>query len=90
MDNMALVEIYTKAYCPYCVRAKALLAGKKIAFREYAIDAEPTLRDEMITRANGGYTVPQIFINQRHIGGCDDIMALEQQNNLDKLLAQDS
>lgn len=87
---MALVEIYTKAYCPFCVRAKALLESKNISFSEYAIDAQPSLRDEMISRANGGYTVPQIFINQRHIGGCDDLMALERQNNLDKLLAQQS
>lgn len=87
---MALVELYTKAYCPYCVRAKALLARKNIEFREYAIDAEPALRNEMIERANGGYTVPQIFINLRHIGGCDDMIALEQQQHLDKLLAEES
>lgn len=87
---MAFVEIYTKAYCPYCVRAKSLLASKNIEFKEYPVDREPALRDEMITRANGGYTVPQIFINQKHIGGCDDMMALEQQQSLDKLLAQSS
>jgi len=82
---MAKVEIYTKAYCPYCSRAKALLEHKDVAFVEYKIDAQPELREEMIARANGGYTVPQIFINENHIGGCDDMMALERQGKLDPL-----
>lgn len=85
----ANVEIYTKAYCPFCVRAKALLAEKQVEMTEYAVDAQPELRDEMIRRANGGWTVPQIFINNQHIGGCDELMALERQQKLDTLLSGD-
>lgn len=84
---MAKVEIYTKAYCPYCVRAKQVLSIKGVAFQEYPIDQQPELRDVMIERANGGYTVPQIFIDNRHIGGCDDMLALDAQGQLDELLA---
>ncbi len=84
---MANVEIYTKGYCPYCHRAKALLSTKAVAFTEFSLDQNPGLRSEMISRANGGSTVPQIFINDRHIGGCDDMMLLEMNNELDKLLA---
>ncbi|BDX08376.1 glutaredoxin 3 [Planctobacterium marinum] len=84
---MAKVEIYTKAYCPYCSRAKALLEHKAVEFTEYKIDAQPELREPMIARANGGYTVPQIFIDDQHIGGCDDMMALEHQGKLDPLLS---
>lgn len=84
---MSKVEIYTKAYCPFCTRAKALLQQKGVKYTEYAIDAEPALRDVMIERANGGYTVPQIFINDQHIGGCDEMLALERQQKLDPLLA---
>ena len=85
---MSKGEIYTKGYCPYCHRAKALLQQKGVEYTEFAVDAEPALRDEMIQRANGGYTVPQIFINGQHIGGCDDMYALERQQKLDPLLAQ--
>lgn len=84
---MAKVEIYTKAYCPYCTRAKALLDGKSQSYIEFKVDEQPELRDQMIERANGGYTVPQIFINGQHIGGCDDMMALEQKKELNSLLA---
>ncbi|GGO65763.1 glutaredoxin 3 [Bowmanella pacifica] len=84
---MAKVEIYTKAYCPYCVRAKQVLSSKGVAFQEYPIDQQPELRDVMIERANGGYTVPQIFIDNRHIGGCDDMLFLDAQGRLDELLA---
>ncbi|MDC0601719.1 glutaredoxin 3 [Aliiglaciecola sp.] len=84
---MSKVELYTKGYCPYCKRAKALLEQKGVAFEEYPIDQQPELRDTMIDRANGGYTVPQIFINDQHIGGCDDMFALESQNKLDSLLS---
>lgn len=83
---MSKVEIFTKGYCPYCQRAKALLEQKGVEYIEFPIDKQPELRDTMIQRANGGYTVPQIFINQQHIGGCDDMFALESQNKLDKLL----
>jgi glutaredoxin 3 len=82
------VDIYTKATCPYCMRAKALLSQKGVQFNEIKIDVHPEKRDEMIKRAQGGYTVPQIFINDYHVGGCDDLMLLEQQGHLDKLLAQ--
>lgn len=85
---MSKVEIYTKGYCPYCHRAKALLSQKGVEFKEIAIDANPELREVMIERANGGYTVPQIFINDTHVGGCDDLFALESKNKLDALLAQ--
>lgn len=85
---MSKVEIYTKGYCPYCHRAKALLSQKGVEFKEIAIDADPGLREVMIERANGGYTVPQIFINDTHVGGCDDLFALESKNKLDALLAQ--
>lgn len=84
---MNKVEIYTKGHCPYCHRAKALLTEKGVAFEEFKIDVQPELRASMIERANGGSTVPQIFINNQHIGGCDDMFALESQNKLDSLLA---
>ncbi|GGW79097.1 glutaredoxin 3 [Alteromonas halophila] len=83
---MQQVDIYTKAFCPFCTRAKALLEEKGVAFHEVAIDAKPQLREEMIERANGGWTVPQIFIGDLHIGGCDELMALERQQKLDALL----
>lgn len=86
----AHVEIYTKEYCPYCRHAKALLDAKAIGYEEFKVDHQPELREQMISRSNGGYTVPQIFINQQHIGGCDDMMALEAQNKLDRLLVTDS
>lgn len=84
---MANIEIYTKAYCPYCTRAKALLDGKGQSYTEFKVDEQPELREQMIERANGGYTVPQIFINSQHIGGCDDMMALEHKGELNSLLA---
>ncbi|MDB2331117.1 glutaredoxin 3 [Alteromonas sp. A079] len=83
---MSKVELYTKGHCPYCHRAKALLNEKGVAFTEYAIDVQPELRDVMIERANGGWTVPQIFIEGQHVGGCDDMMALEAQKKLDPML----
>lgn len=84
---MSKVEIYTKGHCPYCHRAKALLSQKGVQFEEFKIDQNPDLRPLMIERANGGSTVPQIFINNQHIGGCDDMFFLESQNKLDSLLA---
>lgn len=83
---MAQVTIYTKDYCPFCHRAKALLESKGVAFTEYDIAQQPELRDEMIAKANGGHTVPQIFIDDAHIGGCDDLMAIQAQGKLDSLL----
>jgi glutaredoxin 3 len=80
------VEIYTKAFCPFCSRAKALLEHKNVSFTEFKIDEQPALRPQMIERANGGSTVPQIFIGDTHVGGCDDLFALEASNKLDDLL----
>jgi len=84
--SKASITIYTKVYCPYCVRAKALLTQKGVDFKELRIDEQPELRPEMIDRANGRTTVPQIFINDLHIGGCDDLYALDAQGKLDPLL----
>ncbi len=83
---MAKVEIYTKMGCPYCVRAKALLGGKGVAFEEYDITVGGPKRAEMLARANGRTTVPQIFIDDHHVGGSDDLAALEQAGKLDPLL----
>ena len=80
-----VVEIYTKVTCGYCMRAKALLDHKGVTYREIKIDGNNALREEMIARS-GGYTVPQIFINQQPIGGCDELYALHAQNKLDDLL----
>ena len=80
------VEIYTTPYCPYCVRAKALLQRKGVSFSETDVSGDSALRDAMIERAGGSYTVPQIFIDDRHIGGCDDLYALDGQGGLDPLL----
>ena len=82
---MANVEIYTKATCPFCHRAKALLAQKGVAFQEIAIDGDAEKREEMIKRS-GRTTVPQIFIDAQHIGGCDDLYALDSRGGLDPLL----
>jgi len=84
---MAKVEIYTKQFCPYCSRAKQLLRDKNVAFEEYDITMGGAKRQEMLERANGGYTVPQIFIDGRHIGGSDDLAALDRAGKLDPLLA---
>jgi glutaredoxin 3 len=83
---MAAVELYTTQFCPYCVRAKALLDRKNVEYTELKVDDYPELRAQMRERSNGGYTVPQIFINQEHIGGCDDMMHLERTGRLDALL----
>jgi len=79
------IVIYTTQYCPFCVRAKHLLEKKGKNYQEIAVDGDPVLRAEM-TQKSGGHTVPQIFINQQPIGGCDDLYALERQGRLDELL----
>ena len=84
---MAKVEIYTKMTCGFCYRAKKLLEMKRVAFQEYSIDLGGSRKAEMLERSNGKMTVPQIFINGRHVGGCDELMALEYQGKLDELLA---
>jgi glutaredoxin 3 len=81
------VEIYTKTTCPYCWRAKHLLNAKGIEFREIVVDFGGREKQLMIQRANGRVTVPQIFIGERHVGGCDDLMALERAGQLDALIA---
>ncbi len=86
--STSTVTIYTKVYCPYCVRAKALLTQKGVEFEEFKIDEQPELRPQMIALAGGRTTVPQIFINGQHVGGCDDLHALDAQGQLDKLLQQ--
>ena len=82
---MTEVTIYTKPYCPYCVRAISLLEKKGIAFTEIEAAFDPAKRQEMIQRS-GRMTFPQIFIGERHIGGCDEMMALEREGKLDPLL----
>lgn len=84
---MAKVEIYTKTFCGFCIRAKRLLDMKKVDYQEYSVDMGGEKKAEMVQRANGRMTVPQIFVDGRHIGGCDELMALEQQGRLDELLA---
>ena len=84
---MVNVEIYTKGFCPYCTRAKALLRDKGVDFVEYDVTMDALKRQEMIDRAHGGTTVPQIFIDGQHIGGCDDMTALDREGKLDPLLA---
>ena len=84
---MAVVEIYTTRFCPFCTRAKGLLRSKGIEFTEIAVDANTELRREMTDRSRGGTTVPQIFINDVAIGGSDDLIALESEGLLDDLLA---
>lgn len=84
---MAKVEIYTKMTCGFCIRAKQLLIQKGIKFDEYPVDSGGARREEMIQRANGRTTVPQVFIDGQHIGGCDDLMSLERRGQLDPLLA---
>jgi glutaredoxin 3 len=84
---MATVEIYTKAFCPYCSRAMRLLDSKGVTPEEFDITLGGPKRAEMIERANGRTTVPQVFIDGRHIGGSDDLAALEQAGKLDALLA---
>lgn len=84
---MAKIEIYTSPWCGYCVRAKKLLQTKGVAFIEIDVEAEPRRKPEMVQRAHGGRTVPQIFIDDRHVGGSDDLHALDARGELDLLLA---
>ncbi|KWV93017.1 glutaredoxin 3 [Erythrobacter sp. YT30] len=81
------IDIYTKFACPFCVRAKQLLSAKGASFNEYDITAGGEKRDEMLARAPDARTVPQIFIGDRHVGGSDDLAALEHAGELDALLA---
>ncbi|GER06243.1 glutaredoxin 3 [Iodidimonas muriae] len=83
---MAKIDIYTKAWCPYCVRAKGLLKRKQQSFSEIDIGSKAEKRAEMISRSGGASTVPQIFIDGKHVGGCDDLVALDRSGKLDALL----
>lgn len=84
---MSNIKIYTTPICPYCVRAKALLKKKGAAFDEIDVFMDADARAEMEDKSNGRRTVPQIFIGDKHVGGCDDLYALESQGELDPLLA---
>ncbi|MFI4913727.1 MAG: glutaredoxin 3 [Steroidobacterales bacterium] len=81
------IVIYSKSWCPYCARARALLQHKGAAFQEIDIEAQPQMREEMLRRSSGWQTVPQIFIGERHIGGSDDLYELDAAGGLDPLLA---
>ncbi len=83
---MTKVEIYTKAFCPYCARAMRLLGTKPVEIEEHDITMGGPKRTEMLARANGGTTVPQIFIGGKHVGGSDDLAALERAGKLDALI----
>ncbi len=83
---VAKIEIYTKTFCPYCVRAKHFLNGKGADFEEYEITMDGPKRAEMLQRSGGRTSVPQIFIDGRHIGGSDDLFALESRGELDTML----
>ena len=84
---MAKVQVYATGWCPYCSRARQLLQSKGVEIEEIDVDARPGAREEMIARS-GRRTVPQIFINQTHIGGCDDLIALNDRGGLDPLLQE--
>lgn len=84
---MQAVEIYTSAYCGYCHAAKRLLDQKGVSYSEIDVGGQPALRQKMMARAHGRHTVPQIFIGRTHVGGCDELYALERAGKLDTLLA---
>jgi len=84
---MKPVTVYSTRVCPYCMRAKALLQSKQVAYTEYLVDQAPDRREEMQRKSGGRRTVPQIFIGDRHIGGYDDLCALNRQGELERLLA---
>lgn len=83
---MQPVEIYTSSSCGYCHAAKRLLTQKNVAFVEHSVDCKPALRSQMMTRAHGRHTVPQIFVGKTHVGGCDDLFALDRAGKLDPML----
>ena len=85
---MAKIDIYTVQYCPYCQDAKELLSRKGVSYHEIDVTGKRDVRKEMIQRANGRSTYPQIFIGTTHVGGCDDLYALEEAGGLDSLLAE--
>jgi glutaredoxin 3 len=82
------VVVYLAGWCPYCQRARGLLSKKGVQFREIDFDDDPQLREEMVARS-GRRTVPQIFIGEKHVGGCDDLLALDERGELDRLIQGD-
>ena len=84
---MAHVTIYTRPFCGYCARALSVLGEKGAEFTEVEAGMDPALRNEMMQKSGGRATFPQIFVGEQHIGGCDDMMALEREGKLDELLA---
>ena len=84
---MSAIEIYTSPFCGFCTAAKRLLTQKGIKFAEINVMTDPSRKPEMIQRSNGGRTVPQIFVGETHVGGCDELYALERAGKLDALLA---
>ena len=84
---MAQVEIYTTKICPYCVRAKNLLKAKDVDYVEHDVTGDEAGREALLKKSNGMRTVPQIFINGQHVGGCDNLYALEEKGELDAMLA---
>ena len=85
---MSVVEIYTTPFCPYCIAAKDLLTRKGVNFTEINVMGDTARRAEMVKRAHGGRTVPQIFIGKTHVGGCDELYELDDAGKLDPLLAE--
>ena len=85
--TMSDVTIYSSDFCPFCIRAKHLLDAKKVEYREIRVDGKPQVRAEMTRLAGGRTSVPQIWINDHHVGGCDQLMALERAGKLDAMLA---
>jgi glutaredoxin 3 len=83
--TQAAVTLYTSDWCPYCQRAKGLLAGKNVVFSEINVEEDANFREEMIARSNR-HTVPQIFIDDKHVGGCDDLFELDRSGELDRLI----
>lgn len=84
--TQAEITIYLTQFCPYCVRAKSLLNAKQVNFTEIDVGAQPELREEMTQKSNGVTSVPQIFIGDTHVGGCDDLFATESAGKLDAML----
>ncbi len=87
MTNRPQIVVYATSWCPYCARARRLLESKGVAFEEIDVEARPDARAEMVQRSGGRRTVPQIFIGDTHVGGSDDLHALDASGGLDQLLA---
>jgi len=84
--NQPAITLFVTGYCPYCRRAKALLAEKGLAFTEIDVEGDQQLREQMALRSGGVRTVPQIFIGEKHIGGCDDLVELDRRGELDRII----